>query len=320
MSQGLPEWFSRRDSSHYRRWRSWKLRHYPQSAQELTVDVADLAAPSSAERQRILSLLARANMARIRCPEPAQVTRQALLGLGARLGMRRLDANLCADEDAISALQVRERGPASDYIPYTNRPLSWHTDGYYNAPHEQIRAWMLFCVRPAWEGGENTLLDHEIAYIHLRDQSPAFVESLMDPQAMTIPANTRDGVQLRPGRTGPVFSVIDGQLHMRFSARSRNIEWKPSPALQEALACLHDLCSGESAYIYRVRLGPGEGILSNNVLHNRTGFRDHEDDKRKRLLYRARFYDRPRPSQSWGGDDTDKERQGNATCPPTRPV
>jgi hypothetical protein len=32
------------------------------------------------------------------------------------------------------------------------------------------------------------------------------------------------------------------------------------------------------------------GLISNNILHDRTGFQDDSD--RKRLLYRARYYDR----------------------------
>jgi hypothetical protein len=42
--------------------------------------------------------------------------------------------------------------------------------------------------------------------------------------------------------------------------------------------------------VFRYRLQPGEGLISNNVLHNRTAFKDGEG--RGRLLYRARFFDR----------------------------
>ena len=36
----------------------------------------------------------------------------------------------------------------------------------------------------------------------------------------------------------------------------------------------------------------GQGLLSNNVLHDRSGFEDDADSAKKRLLYRARYYDR----------------------------
>ncbi|MCP5430235.1 MAG: taurine catabolism dioxygenase TauD, partial [Chromatiaceae bacterium] len=38
----------------------------------------------------------------------------------------------------------------------------------------------------------------------------------------------------------------------------------------------------------------GWGLISNNVLHDRSGFEDDPDPARKRLLYRARYYDRIR--------------------------
>lgn len=44
--------------------------------------------------------------------------------------------------------------------------------------------------------------------------------------------------------------------------------------------------------IIRHRLQPGEGLISNNVLHNLSGFEDHPETGRDRLLYWARFLDR----------------------------
>ena len=51
--------------------------------------------------------------------------------------MEKLDANLRSDEDSISSLEVREQN-GNQYIPYTNKALSWHTDGYYNPLDKQI--------------------------------------------------------------------------------------------------------------------------------------------------------------------------------------
>jgi hypothetical protein len=41
--------------------------------------------------------------------------------------------------------------------------------------------------------------------------------------------------------------------------------------------------------VAKVALSAGQGIICNNVLHNRTGFEDSE--QQKRLMYRARYYD-----------------------------
>jgi alpha-ketoglutarate-dependent taurine dioxygenase len=216
-----------------------------------------------------------------------------LVAFGRQLGLRRLDGNLCADEDKITSLQVVETGRHKTYIPYTNKRLSWHTDGYYNPPERQIRGMLLHCVENAAEGGVNQLLDHEWAYIHLRDQNPAYISALMHPQAMTIPPNTAEGDELRGEQTGPVFSVMpDNQsLHMRYSARTRNVAWREDTVTQEAQACLTEFLASNSPYIIQYRLQPGEGVITNNVLHNRTAFKDEAQGKH-RLLYRARYYDR----------------------------
>ena len=88
---------------------------------------------------------------------------------------------------------LRSRSPRTTNVagtsPYTNRPLSWHTDGYYNAPEDRIRSFILHCCRNAERGGESALLDPEIAYIRLRDENPRFIAALMHDEAMTIPAN-----------------------------------------------------------------------------------------------------------------------------------
>jgi len=89
-----------------------------------------------------------------------------------------------ADDDGITALKVQKSQWRKRYIPYTNHAIHWHTDGYYNPIYQQIMALNLHCVRPAMEGGENALMDHEIAYLQLRDESPEYIEALMHPDAM----------------------------------------------------------------------------------------------------------------------------------------
>lgn len=77
---------------------------------------------------------------------------------------------------------------------------------------------------------------------------------------------------------------------MRFSARKRNIRWRDDQVTREARQCLEEILADENGPVLRYRLQPGEGLISNNVLHNRTAFSDGKDQKR--LLYRARFFDR----------------------------
>ena len=54
--------------------------------------------------------------------------------LARQFGLARLDANWLADDDGISSVTVRGAAGGGDYIPYTDRPIRWHTDGYYNPP------------------------------------------------------------------------------------------------------------------------------------------------------------------------------------------
>jgi alpha-ketoglutarate-dependent taurine dioxygenase len=289
MPAGRP--FDLDDDRAYRTWREAKLSDAPRNAEALTVDLRDPAALTRTERTALLERCARHNMVLYRSAaagEQKALTRE----LGRQLGLVGLDANWLADEDGISPITVRSgTGPAAAFIPYTNRAIRWHTDGYYHPAQRTIRAMILHCVRPAASGGSNHLLDHELAYLLLRDTDPAHVHALMATDAMTIPARTDEDGVARPQQTGPVFSVdADGFLHMRYTARTRSIAWKDDAATRAALASLEALLAGASPHVLRVRLEPGMGIVANNVLHEREAFID--DPNSPRLLYRARYLER----------------------------
>ncbi|MDT8387179.1 MAG: TauD/TfdA family dioxygenase [Thiogranum sp.] len=277
----------------YEAWRAHKLARYPASTTELLVEIEDGFHLSASERSQLHAALALANTVIYRLRNPDGADKKLIHRLGQQLGLHRLDGNLCADEDSITSLRVVEARREGEYIPYTNRRLNWHTDGYYNSPDQQIRGVILHCVQPADEGGENAFLDHEIAYLQLRDENVAYVRALMAPDAMTIPANIQNGREIRPEQTGPVFSIDPaGRLHMRYSARARNIFWKQDSTTQAAAECLLNLFQEHSVYIFRHRMHSGEGVISNNALHCRTEFSDDPATGQTRLLYRARYFDR----------------------------
>lgn len=281
------------DEKAYRQWRDRKLANYPTSHEELLVPIQDSASLSSEEQKALLAGILRANMAFYQLEDGAGESKADLLSRNRQMGLIHIDGNLCSDEDNVTSLRVNEEGRRQYYIPYTNRRLVWHTDGYYNLPVHQIRGFALHCVRQAAAGGESMLLDHELAYIHLRDRDPEYIAAFMAPDAMTIPPNIENGVEIRGARSGPVFSVLpEGGLHMRFSARTRNIEWKNDSKTQEALACLNEFLGNGDTPIYHYRLMSGQGVICNNVLHARTGFEDGAEVESTRLLYRARYYDR----------------------------
>jgi len=280
----------------YAIWRKTKLNGYPADAEALRVEVNDPRALNATEQHSLLQVCRKTNMAIYASRLGGLADKQIPRRLGERFGLSRLDSNLLADEDAVTSLQVEPEKSGRGYIPYSNRRLLWHTDGYYNPPERCVRAFVLHCVAPAAGGGENALLDPEIAYLMLRDENPEFIRALMAPDVMTIPANTEEGGENRPAQTGPVFSVdpATGSLHMRYTARTRSIEWKPDTATRHAVKALEQLLSGDSPHVFRYRLAAGEGLLCNNVLHNRTEFADDVDKGIRRLIYRARYYDRIR--------------------------
>lgn len=282
--------FDLRDEAGYRAWREAKLAALPRRPEDLVVEIADPRALDRDERQAMLRRIEVNNLAIYRSPERGEdETLVATLGL--QLGLRRLDANWLAEEDGISRIEVSTRRDGKGgFIPYTARPIRWHTDGYYQPPGQTIRGMILHCVRPAARGGETTLLDHELLYIALRDLDPEHVRVLMQPDVMLIPERAGDDGVARGARTGPVFSVDAGRLHMRYTARTRSIEWKPDPAVRRAVEAVETLLAGEPAGTIRLRLTSGMGVVAHNVLHDRAGFED--DPAAPRLLLRARYLDR----------------------------
>lgn len=286
--------FSFDDEAAYQRWRAWKLEGYPARADALIVEVGDPRALTRAEESELRRVCAKTNMVIYASRVGEEADKAIPRALGEKFGMHRLDANSLADDDGISSLQVVPGKSGRGYIPYSDRRLLWHTDGYYNPPARAIEGMVLHCVRPAATGGENALLDHEIVYILMRDAAPQYVRALMADDAMTIPANTEGGSEVRAVQSGPVFAVSSrsASLLMRYTARTRSIVWKQDSVTRDAVQFLERLLEDGSPYVFRHRLAAGQGLLCNNVLHNRSGFTDCAERSKSRLLYRARFFDR----------------------------
>lgn len=293
--------FNLSDSVAYGAWREEKLAGFPRQASDLLVKINDFAAPAEDEIRKIRESCRRANMAIYEAGagnNTREIDSDSIRAFAAHFGLSRLDRHLLSDDKGVTALRVADKGARTSYIPYSSHRLGWHTDGYYNDASHLIRAVVLHCVQPAASGGENAVLDHEIAYIHLRDENPDFIAALMRPGCMTIPANLSEGGgadaedEIRPARTGPVFLVDrqTGALHMRFTARARNIEWRQDKTTRDAVDFLLSLLESNDGPVIHHRLSAGQGLISNNVLHNRTAFED--DPIAPRLVYRARFLDR----------------------------
>ncbi|MGD9671086.1 MAG: TauD/TfdA family dioxygenase [Hyphomicrobiaceae bacterium] len=285
------------DNLSYAAWRAQKLERYPRSVEALRVPVADLTRPTREEKSALVARCVRANMAiYVTAPDSAAAgdtaMRKGLRQFASAFGLGSMEAHRSAENDGIVAIEVTDSQSKRGFIPYTNKPLSWHTDGYYNSPSAPIRAMILHCVRPARDGGINALLDPEIAYIRLRDKGRALVAAMLHPEAMTIPESIEEDGSVRPVSTGPVFMIdAAGRLTMRYTARARNIIWRDDEDTGAAVALLNRLLTHEEEeLIIKYKMEPGEGLLSNNVLHTRTAFEN--DDSATRLLYRVRYRER----------------------------
>lgn len=290
----MPGPFDLADAAAYARWREEKLDTAPRRIEDIVVAVGDPRALESAERAALVALNARCNMAIYVGDTGADPDKAIPRRLGEQLGMTTLDDHWLTDGDGISPLSVigaEQRGERRDFIPYTDKPIKWHTDGYYNPPVRTVRGLILHCVQSAATGGENQLLDHEIAYILLRDENPDYIRALSSPDAMTIPPRLDEAGVARAAQAGPVFSLnADGTLHMRYTARTVSIAWKADAATAAARAALERLLAAPTPWTLKGRLEPGMGLVCNNVLHDRSGF--GETPEKRRLLYRARYRER----------------------------
>ena len=282
--------FDLEDADAYLRWREGKLSHAIVNADELIVDIDDPLHITPTERAALLSSCQRSNM--VVYASRVEMDEIKLREFGAQFGLVNLDANWLADKHGISRITVSNPdNQRQTYIPYTDRAIKWHTDGYYNPPERTIRGMVLHCAQNAGIGGENRVMDHEIAYILLRDANDEFIRALSAPDVMTIPARVDEFDGVREAQTGPVFSVdATGNLHMRYTARTRSIEWKQDALTLAAVAQLENILDSTSPHIHQLKMESGMGLLCNNVLHDRSAFTD--DPHHPRLLYRARYLDR----------------------------
>ena len=286
----MPHPFDLEGVDAYLRWRESKLAHAIVHSDELIVEIKDPLHVTQTERKALLSRCRCSNM--VVYASRVEMDEIMLRDFGAQFGLVNLDANWLADKHGISRIAVSNLdNQRQTYIPYTDRAIKWHTDGYYNPPERTIRGMLLHCAQNAGLGGENRVIDHEIAYLMLRDANAEFIRALSAPDVMTIPARVDEFDGVREAQTGPVFSVdAASNLHMRYTARTRSIEWKQDALTLAAVAQLEQILDSNTPHIHQLKMESGMGLLCNNVLHDRSAFTD--DPHHPRLLYRARYLDR----------------------------
>ena len=271
----------------YKRWEDKKLNGFVSQADALMVEIAEAESLKESEKTKILEqqnlVFYEFKSMKSTSHNTLQSSHNALLSLSKQLGLEDFDYNPKSDKTGLTLITVDNNSDTEDeYVPYTTKPLNWHTDGYYNLFNESIHSWLLHCHEPAKHGGENTFLDHEIAYI-LFNQQNKNIPSLMDNIAYTIPENKKTG---RKSVDGYVFSFENKykKLHMRFTMRENNIHWNEN-AVNEVNE-LKEIIKGSARYHIKYKLDYRQGVITNNILHNRSSFTNL--DNQTRLIYRIR--------------------------------
>lgn len=270
----------------YQKWREEKLAVYPKNVGDLVIELADMTAISDSEKAKILELVELANMC-VYTAGSADLNMDSLLKLGEQLGVTQTDKSTRhSKSDELINSKILNRA-----IPFTTKTVRWHTDSTYYGSDKTTQSVFLLCKRPAIEGGNNKILDHEILYILLRDKDPEALRTLMRNDCFQ-PKNPKTG-KINEHLGGKVFwTNSDGYLCHRFSFRKMDMAWSEDAEILAARDVLESLILNESEYVIEGRLESGMGLISNNVLHTREKLLDSDDDTKKRLLFRCRFYDR----------------------------
>ena len=269
-------------SNEFKQWALEKEDNIPLNIDDLIVKIQDINHATLAEISNIKDIIKRFNC----CIYQSRVGLNAqadLMNFAQSIGMETYDTNNIHNSP-ISLIMSLETKNALNYIPYTNKKLNWHTDGYYD--EKPIFSWLLHCEEPAYSGGENYLLDHELAireYIIKYDN----LESLSSLDAFTIPGNTH----ANRGETKGYICNNDNEykkFHMKFSMREKNMKLneQSKTAIMRMKKIIKEDCK---KYCLTYKLSKNEGIVSNNILHGRNSF---EDGKAMRKLYRIRSYER----------------------------
>ena len=268
-------------SDDYRRWRDRKLAGFTSDMDKLMLEIKNPYKLTDSEIKISSAIINQSNLLFFELKEDNGDIKSSLMKLAEQFGMGNFEILESSEKSGLTKIEVStESRVKSEYVPYTNKSLNWHTDGYYNEANDPILSWLLFCQSNSSSGGENKFMDHEIAYILFNDRSDD-IKELTDDNAFIIPENIQNG---RKAVSSYVFRFLDEKLHMRFSMREKNIIWRDD--IRASVELLKSIIRENESYQIKYRLEPNQGVFSNNIIHMRTSFTNTTN--KNRLLYRLR--------------------------------
>ena len=279
------------NSDEYQYWRDEKLTNTTTELTDCIVEIQNPFKLTPVEKNKLQSLCQKVNFALFQI-QPIDQYDEAIISINTQLGLKDFDQHLFVKTGGLAHITQSDKKDQGEFIPYTDKNLGWHTDGYYNTIEQRIRAFSLFCVRPALKGGISEWIDPQMIYILLREDNPDVVKALTHPKAMSIPEHRVDGEVRRATSVGPVFFIDEKTqaLYMRYSQRKKNIEFLDSLEIKQAVGYLDTLLNTTTDYHFKHLMQTGQGLLCNNVLHKRNAFTDDKDNPR--LLLRGRYFNR----------------------------
>ena len=267
--------------TNYKRWADKKLQGFSNKLDDLIVEINNPNSISKSEKNIILKTINQHNIVFFQINKGTINLKSSIKTLASQVGLGNYEIDSKSDNDGLTEIKIHNSmKPSAEYIPYTDKQLNWHTDGYYNDEKNLILSWLLFCKSQSENGGMNKYMDHEIAYI-LFNKSFDNIGDLMLHNTYRIPKNELTG---RKAVDNAIFSFIKNKLHMKFSMREKNIIWNDKS--KEATNNLKDIISSSEKYHISHKFSEGQGVITNNIIHMRTSFTNLE--KKNRLLYRLR--------------------------------
>lgn len=265
----------------YKLWADKKLERFSNKIDDLIVEINNPSSLTKPEKTYMSKIINQHNIVFFQIDKEAMDLKAAIKIMGSQIGLGNYEIDSKSDDDGLTEIKIHSKHQSNtEYIPYTNKKLNWHTDGYYNNNENLILSWILFCRTQSESGGMNKYMDHEIAYI-LFNEAYNNISDLMLHNTYTIPENT---LTQRKAVDSPIFSFINGKLHMKFTMREKNILWNDKS--QKAASNLKNIINNSDEYHITHKFTEGQGVITNNVIHMRTPFTNLE--KKNRLLYRLR--------------------------------
>ncbi len=203
-------------------------------------------------------------------------------GLGSHIGNARMQNSQGHILGHVRDLSLRS-DDSNVRIYQTNERQTFHTDS------TDVVA--LLCLNKAKSGGESLLVSAVTVFNEMRKNCPELLRCLFDPVSTDRRGETPAGME--PYFSIPVFTWYKNNLNVIYqrqyidSAQRFEGAFKLTEAHVEALNKFDELCNDPGINL-RMQLEPGDiqFVYNHSLLHDRTGFVDFDDLKKRRHLLR----------------------------------